>query len=71
MLKKKNKKNLHSFTGLVFQKYADAVLLNVYYGARPDARACGDTETNEVSLASWPHGLIGKTKRHKTNSNAM
>lgn len=56
---------------MVFQKYADAVLLNVYYGARPDARACGDTETNEVSLASWPHGLIGKTKRHKTNSNAM
>lgn len=24
------KKYLHSFTGLVFQKYADAVLLNVY-----------------------------------------
>ena len=39
--------------------------------ARSDARACGDTETNEVSLLSWAHGLTGKTKRHKTNSNAM
>lgn len=35
--------------------------------ARHDARA-GDRETNEISLFSRARGLMGKTKRHTTNS---
>lgn len=34
----------------------------------PDA---GDTAMNKISLLSWAHGLMEKTKRYTTNSNIM
>lgn len=56
---------------IAFQKKCRYYPTECLLCARHDATAGGDTETNEISLFSWAHGLMGKTKRHTANSNAM
>lgn len=62
---KKNKKNTSIHLLKLFQKICRCCPTECLLCARPDARACGDTETNEAFSLSKKYGLIGK-QREKT-----